>query len=178
MKTPAGEITTPTISRLSARADQPPTHTHSHLYGRVDTDKIIVAGHSMGATCTINAAHTLKSDPSTILAFAMHPGICGPFGPPPCPACWRSETLLEVAKEMPVFMTTATNDGAFWPAPLTAKHEFGCFKKAFGEPDEPVADDEIQNTAFVQFNEDVCEEDGEREVSASEERGTCATDTY
>ena len=44
----------------------------SHLYGRVETDKIIVAGHSMGATCTINAAHALKSDPSTILAFAMH----------------------------------------------------------------------------------------------------------
>ena len=60
-------------------------------------------------------------------------------------------------------MTTATNDGAFWPAPLTAKYEFGCFKKAFGEVDEPVAEDDIENTAFIQFNEEVCEEDGERE---------------
>jgi hypothetical protein len=62
---------------------------------------------------------------------------------------------------MPVIFTTATNDGAFWPAPYTAKHELGCYLKAFGEDDDGEWDGE--DSVFVQFNEEVCGEDGERE---------------
>ena len=57
----------------------------------------------------------------------------------------------------PVLFTTATNDGAFWPAPHTAEHELGCYKKATKTPkpgDKP--------TAFVQFSKQACAEDGAR----------------
>jgi dipeptidyl aminopeptidase/acylaminoacyl peptidase len=50
----------------------------SALYGRVDLDNIIIAGHSMGATCSINASLKLKDDPAVKLTLTMHPGICGP----------------------------------------------------------------------------------------------------
>ncbi|GMH63662.1 hypothetical protein TrST_g288 [Triparma strigata] len=138
------------------------SNSESALFGKIDTSKIIIAGHSMGATCSINAANTLKDDEGIVLDIAMHPGICGPFGPPPCPACWKSETLLSVAEAMPVVFTTATNDGAFWPAPYTAEHEYGCFKKSVGEVEDR-NDVNIKNAAFIQFNADVCAEDGERE---------------
>jgi len=39
------------------------------------------------------------------------------------------DDLAEVMGKNPVLFTTATNDGAFWPAPYTAKFEHGCYEK-------------------------------------------------
>jgi poly(3-hydroxybutyrate) depolymerase len=50
------------------------------FYGRIDTDNIVIAGHSMGATCSINASNKLLGDEAIKLTIALHPGICGPFG--------------------------------------------------------------------------------------------------
>jgi hypothetical protein len=49
--------------------------------------------------------------------------------------------LNDVMKKNPMLFTTATNDGAFWPAPLTAKHEHGCFMKSL--------DDTINQAAYI-----------------------------
>lgn len=56
----------------------------------------------------------------------------------------------------PVLFTTAKNDGAFLPAPLTASHEYDCFadsvKKGVSYP-----------AAFVEFTEEACVEDHDRD---------------
>lgn len=130
----------------------------SFLFGKVDTDNIVIAGHSMGATCSIEASHTLKDDPAIKLTVTMHPGICGPFGPPPSPNTWMPNTLKEVAESHPLFFTTAHNDGAFWPAPMTAQHEFGCWNKAFS--DTGIA---TKGAIFTEFTKTACEEDGARQ---------------
>ena len=62
--------------------------------------------------------------------------------------------LTDVTKRHPVLFTTATNDSAFWPKPLTAKHELGCFNSAV---------DEGSTAVFAQFTADVCEDDGDRQ---------------
>ncbi len=143
----------------------------SPYFGKVDVDHIVIGGHSMGATCSINSSNQLKDDESIKLTIAMHPGICGPFGPPPCPACWRSEDLQAVASSHPVIFTTAKNDGAFWPAPLTSKFEYGCFEKAVGTTDEP--DENIFPIVFSSYDEDVCAEDGEREPTVKDGGHNC-----
>ena len=123
----------------------------SPLFGRVDVNNIVVAGHSMGATCSIMAGSRLDAG-SVKVVITQHPGICGPFGPPPWPATWMKSTLEKVQQKFPVFFTTATNDGAFWPAPLTAKHELGCFNGAVKNGTNPAT--------FIQFSADACNEDG------------------
>jgi len=62
--------------------------------------------------------------------------------------------LKDVSSKNPLLMTTAKNDGAFWPAPLTSEHEYGCFKKADVE--------NVHDVAFVDFTADACKEDGDR----------------
>jgi len=119
----------------------------SPLYGKVGADHAFV-GHSMGATCSIRAA---ASHPGAKVVITQHPGICGPFGPPPWPSTWMPDELAQ-ANRVPLIFTTATNDGAFWPAPHTAEHEFGCFGKA--KVPGPAA--------FVQFSAAACDEDHER----------------
>ena len=47
--------------------------------------------------------------------------------------------MKKVADTFPVLFTTATNDGAFWPAPYTAKYEFNCFDGALPEGDQAAA---------------------------------------
>jgi hypothetical protein len=126
--------------------------------GLVDESNVVIAGHSMGATCSIMATHRLPAG-SSKLAIAMHPGICGPFGPPPWPSTWMPKELLDVTQKVPLLFTTATNDGAFWPAPHTAEHEFGCWGKALngssgGKP--------MHSAAFVEFSAEACAEDGAR----------------
>jgi len=121
----------------------------SPLHGVPDVNSISIVGHSMGATCTIMAANRLP--PASLkVAVAQHPGVCGPFGPPPYPATWMESDLNAVSKKTPLILTTATNDGAFWPAPHTAEHEHGCFQgaKVHGP------------AAFVQFSENACAETG------------------
>ena len=124
----------------------------SPLLGRIDTENMVVAGHSMGATCSIMAGKRLPEG-SVKLVVTQHPGICGPFGPPPWPATWLKSDLEAVQKKFPVVFTTATNDGAFWPAPYTASHELGCFSGgAVNAAPHPAS--------FVQFSEKACAEDG------------------
>jgi len=65
----------------------------SPLFGMIDEDNIVIAGHSMGATDSIMASY--KMDPVK-LTVTQHPGICGPFGPPPSPNTWMPSMLAEV----------------------------------------------------------------------------------
>jgi len=128
----------------------------SQLYGMVDSENVIYAGHSMGATCSIKGSHSQLDDENIKLTVAMHPGICGPLGPPPSPATWETNQMAELAEKHPVFMTTAKNDGAFWPAPATASHEKGCFEKSFNKASASA------QGIFIDFKEEECEEDDAR----------------
>ena len=121
------------------------------LRDRVDASRVAVAGHSMGATCAI-AAGAAGAPGSYRVVVAQHPGICGPFGPPPWPATWMPGDMADLTAKFPLLMTTATNDGAFLPAPYTAPHEHGCYDKGANG-----------TAAFVQFSEAACAEDGARE---------------
>ena len=106
----------------------------------------------MGATCSIMASK--RAGPGVAkLTVTQHPGICGPFGPPPSPDTWMQSDLKEVSIDHPVLFTTATNDSAFWPKPLTAKHEMGCFNGAI---------DDHSVMIFAQFSADACNDDGDR----------------
>jgi len=139
--------------------NQSSSNATSPMFGKVDMSNIVVAGHSMGATCSIMAAlRASKGDkrvpPGSIkLMSTQHPGICGPFGPPPWPATWLKSDLTEVVSAFPTLFTTATNDGAFWPAPQTAKHELGCWQGG-------VPDNGTHPATFVQFKKSACLEDG------------------
>jgi len=82
----------------------------SKLYGKVDKENVVYAGHSMGATCSIKGSHSQIDDETIKLTVAMHPGICGPLGPPPSPITWEKSQLREVTEKHPVFYTTAAND--------------------------------------------------------------------
>lgn len=136
---------------LKAAADKA-----SPLYQMIDLQNLLLVGHSMGATSTIMAAAQLPAGTSKV-AIAQHPGICGPWGPPPCLGpgilcnTWMPDDFKTASSKMPVLLTTATNDGAFWPAPNTAVHEFGCYNKSVTEE---------AHTAFVQFSADACADDG------------------
>lgn len=65
------------------------------------------------------------------------------------------EDLKDISEKNPVLFTTATNDGAFWPAPYTAEHEYGCFSKSDVSKENGIA--------FVQFSEAACPEDHDRQ---------------
>eukprot|EP00931_Biecheleriopsis_adriatica_P073090 TRINITY_DN47448_c0_g1_i1.p1 TRINITY_DN47448_c0_g1~~TRINITY_DN47448_c0_g1_i1.p1 ORF type:complete len:341 (+),score=86.70 TRINITY_DN47448_c0_g1_i1:64-1086(+) len=123
----------------------------SVLHQQLDLSNLVLVGHSMGASTTIMAAKRLPAGTAK-LAIAQHPGICGPFGPPPSPNTWMPADFHEAAEKLPMLLTTATNDGAFWPAPLTAQHEYGCFNKS-------TMDATAAGTAFLQFSADVCQDD-------------------
>lgn len=107
----------------------------------------------MGASSTIMAAKRLPAGTAKA-AVSQHPGICGPFGPPPWPSTWMPSDFTTATAKMPVLLTTATNDGAFWPAPHTAEHELGCFHKATDDSASKAS------TAFAQFNATACADDG------------------
>lgn len=128
----------------------------SPLYQKLDTQNVVLAGHSMGATSTLMAATKLPAG-SAKVAVAQHPGLCGPWGPPPClpGSCstWMPADFEDAASKMPMLLTTATNDGAFWPAPYTAEHELGCFNKSTERRS-------AGGTAFAQFSEAACQDDG------------------
>ena len=131
------------------------TDAASPLYGKVDMTRVVSAGHSMGATCSIMAGKRLAASGGKLrLVVTQHPGICGPFGPPPWPSTWLESDLRSVAEHYPLLFTTATNDAAFWPAPHTAEHELGCFNGA-----------QLNGTnasAFIQFSAAACAEDKKR----------------
>merc|ERR1711990_108033 len=137
------------------------TNASSPLNGIVDMDMMVVAGHSMGATDSIMSARRAGKGDSRVpqkdsikLVVTQHPGICGPFGPPPWPSTWMKSDLIAVAQEYPMLFTTATNDAAFWPAPHTAEHELGCFKGAISNSST------TKPSTFVQFSASACNEDG------------------
>lgn len=149
------------IDYAAAMSSQP----GSALYGTVDATKVIVAGHSMGATDAIAAGLKLAKAGAGIAkaVYAMHPGICGPIGPPPWPSTWMKGDLRKLTAALPVTLTTATNDAAFWPAPHTAEHELGCFRGG-------VADD-AKAAVFAEFTEVACAEDGLRKPDGFEDGG-------
>ena len=139
---------------------------HSHpLFERIDLGRIVIAGHSMGATCAIMAGAKLAVTSGVINASAIklvssqHPGICGPFGPPPYPSTWLKSDLVKVAQHFPILFTTAENDNAFWPAPQTAVHERGCFEKALGSESVNTT---VVDATFVEFTTNACLQDGAR----------------
>jgi len=148
---PRGGFTKKGISYArSANAD-----SSSRFFGKLDLDNMVLAGHSMGATATIITASELPAG-AVKLAFAMHPGICGPWGPPPCIpgipcSTWMPEDFEAVSEKMPVFLLTATNDRIFWP--WGPDQAFGCFNKSTGGSAK-------DNTAFAQFTEAECTDDG------------------
>ena len=58
--------------------------TNKELYNKIDMNSIVVAGHSMGATCSIMAGAKLATDDAAVvdksaikLVITQHPGICG-----------------------------------------------------------------------------------------------------
>lgn len=128
--------------------------TLPELYDHLDMENLIINGHSMGATCTIAASKALEKGTAKV-AIAQHPGLCGPFGPPPYPYTWMPGDLAEVMEKMPFFMTTATNDSAFLPAPYTAHSENGCYDKSLAQ----VKDKTLLKSSFIQFDKAVCTED-------------------
>jgi dienelactone hydrolase len=128
----------------------------SSLYEKIDMSNVVLAGHSMGATDTIMAASKLEAG-TVKAAIAMHPGLCGPLGPPPCfgiIGCntWLETDLEKLTGKVPLFTTTATNDAAFRPAPNTAAQELVCFQSGMNG-----------TGAFAQFSSDACAEDGDRD---------------
>jgi len=134
----------------SANAD-----ASSPFFQKIDLDNMVLAGHSMGATATLITASLLPAG-AVKLAWAMHPGVCGPYGPPPCfpgRPCdtWMPEDFETVSEKMPVFLLTATNDRIFWP--WGPDQAYGCFNKSTTGPAK-------DSTAFVEFSEEVCQNTG------------------
>jgi len=133
----------------------------SPLHAMLDMQNVALNGHSMGATCTIMAAATLPAG-SVKVAVAQHPGVCGPFGPPPWPSTWFPTDMEKANSMMPMLMTTATNDAAFWPSPMTAEHELGCFKE--------VTPGHL-GLAYAEFSNASCVEDGQRKADGFPDGG-------
>jgi dienelactone hydrolase len=156
---PMGGFTTKGVHFASAAN----TNASSPLYGKLDTSNIVLAGHSMGASSTIMAAANLPAGTAK-LAYAQHPGLCGPIGPPPCiihgsALCytWLDVDFQAVSSKMPIIMHTAANDKAF-DIPLitkTPKKELECFHTATDNSDSK------DSTIFARFSEDVCQDDGQ-----------------
>lgn len=136
----------------------------SPLKGMLDLGNVVLAGHSMGGTATIMAAATL-AEGSVKLAYAQHPGLCGPFGPPPCfvhggpialCSTWLAEDFQAVSSKMPFIMHTASNDKAFDVlGSKTPVKELKCFTKSTDGSDSK------DSTIFAKFSADVCQDDGQ-----------------
>ena len=90
----------------------------------------------------------LLSNPIQTTVVDLNPQA---VGPPPDPATWDKKQLTEVQAKFPILFTTATNDGAFWPAPYTAQHELGCFNGGTVNTTKPAR--------FIQFNAVACNKD-------------------
>lgn len=133
----------------------------SPLIGLLDLQRIAIAGHSMGGNNVIKAGYQLATGAVVAnirVMVAQHPYLCGPFGPPPSPITWSEKQLHAISEKYPMLYTTATNDGAFWPAPGTANHEMGCFN---GSKLEGPA-------AFMQFTAEACKETNKSQPWAEE----------
>jgi len=133
----------------------------SVLFGRVDVNSIVLGGHSMGASTAIMAAAKLQEAGTAgaiKFVFSLHPGLCGPIGPPPClqhggPLCstWLDIDIDLVLQSTPFLLTTATNDGAFRPAPNTAEEELACFTGGID-----LSSNTSTAAVFAQFTEESC----------------------
>jgi len=155
---PMGGFTTKGVTFASnANSDEA-----SPLHGMLDLSNIVLAGHSMGASSTIMAAAKLPEG-TVKLAYAQHPGLCGPIGPPPClvhggPLCstWLDVDFQAADSKMPVIMTTASNDEAFdILGSKTPQKEQACFQKSTDGSDSK------SSTLFAKFSADVCQDDGQ-----------------
>mmetsp|Transcript_1019 Transcript_1019/g.3457 ORF Transcript_1019/g.3457 Transcript_1019/m.3457 type:complete len:346 (-) Transcript_1019:185-1222(-) len=155
---PMGGFTTKGVRFASAaNAD-----AASPLRGKLDLANIVLAGHSMGASSTIMAAAKLPAGTAK-LAFAQHPGLCGPLGPPPClvhggPLCstWLDVDFRAAAAKLPLIMTTASNDQAFDVlGSKTPAKELKCFQKSTAG-----AGPAKGGTVFAKFSAEACQDDG------------------
>lgn len=156
---PMGGFTTKGVHfASSANADE-----SSPLFGKLDISNLVLAGHSMGASSTIMAAANLPEGTAK-LAYAQHPGLCGPIGPPPCLShgsalcsTWLDIDFQAISSKMPVIMHTAANDKAF-DIPFITKTpvaELQCFHKSTDTSDTK------DSTIFAKFSEDACQDDGQ-----------------
>merc|ERR1711976_16819 len=86
------------------------SNASARLYNALDLKNLVLAGHSMGASSTIMAAKKLPAGTAKA-AVAQHPGLCGPFGPPPCLGpgilcnTWMPADFEEVSSKLPVLLT-------------------------------------------------------------------------
>lgn len=143
-----------------------------------DTNAVVAVGHSMGATASINGAYrfytetelqSLRDVIKLKAVIAQHPGICGPFGPPPLPYTWTKAKLQTIRENTHVLFTTATNDDAFLPMPNTAKYEHNCYvgsttttsKKKDHDSDVVQQLDSI----FIEFTTEACTDDNKMSFS-------------
>jgi dienelactone hydrolase len=136
----------------------------SKLYGKVDTENVVYAGHSMGATCSIKGSFSQIEDETIKLSVALHPGICGPLGPPPSPITWDKEQLATVALSHPVLVTTAENDSAFGDD--TPQNETSCFEGSM-HPDA--------TAIFVNWKAEMCLNDDAMEPIINDSGHNCPT---
>ena len=70
--------------------------------------------------------------------------------------------LTKTMEHFPTLFTTATNDAAFWPKPMTAKHELGCFEGATKMLNVSKFQRSNASATFVEFGTNVCLNDGGR----------------
>eukprot|EP00746_Dinoflagellata_sp_MGD_P006733 gnl/MRDRNA2_/MRDRNA2_113250_c0_seq1.p1 gnl/MRDRNA2_/MRDRNA2_113250_c0~~gnl/MRDRNA2_/MRDRNA2_113250_c0_seq1.p1 ORF type:complete len:364 (+),score=67.68 gnl/MRDRNA2_/MRDRNA2_113250_c0_seq1:132-1223(+) len=128
----------------------------SVFFNKIDAQNVVIGGHSMGATDAITSSKRLSTgevgEVQVKLTFAMHPGVCGPFGPPPLPSTWMPSDVQTFNTKWPIIVTTATNDAAFWPQPETAKHERGCF----GQVMSSAFASKTAGAIFVEWSKDAC----------------------
>ena len=75
---------------------------------------------------------------------------------PPWPSTWLKSDLL---KWLHAFhYHTASNDAAFWPSPMTAAHELGCFHGAL----DAHSDQLPFPATFIEFSKSACLNDQSR----------------
>lgn len=146
-----------------------PAAAMEFLHTRADLGNVVIGGHSMGANGALMATHrwvvskstcgdVLNPTVSVKAMIAHHPGICGPWGPPPWPYCWSKQNLGDIMLAgVPVLMLTAANDVAF-RGTSTALRQYEGFEGGL----EMASTSKVRNAGFVELRAEVCSEDGKR----------------
>eukprot|EP00966_Prymnesium_polylepis_P019105 440080-Prymnesium_polylepis.1 len=119
-------------------------HNSSSALGvPVDLSSAAMIGHSMGGEDVFKAAAKLPNGTAKVL-IGQHPGLCGPFGPPPYPDTYSKAEMVNASLKVEAsYLTTAANDRAFRLG-LTPGAEKACWAEGKGKG------------LFVSFAESVC----------------------
>lgn len=120
-------------------------HANSSALGvPVDLTNAALVGHSMGGEDVFIAAAHLPNGTAKVL-IGQHPGLCGPFGPPPYPYTYdRAEMVNATRKVQATYLTTSANDRAFRGPKLTPSVEKKCWAEGEGKG------------LFISFSAGVC----------------------